>query len=303
MKKNVFRCMILAALLTGLTGCQKSDNDSEWKKEDKLLEDEQTEATSQDEMTSESQEDEDTTSTDVEASLGMEMNQLDLSGYTFHNDEALNEVIKYTNENIVDDLLDGGQHFKSHIARKILEKDGYVGFDEQLLEVFCNDLITTAFDANVVYVSDAEDMGDYYRIGICTVREEDDYRGNEYYYCDNNYLAFYASIFKEGGEYYILPFDYKDADLYAPVFGCAKGQAATGAQLIVAKNYLFERMSNEAACQDTHRDLFAERLAEMEAYGHEQQEQGYVDYYNNPGTYSQDDTSEIFFEEPPVAVY
>lgn len=119
MKKNVFRCMILAALLTGLTGCQKSDNDSEWKKEDKLLEDEQTEATSQDEMTSESQEDEDTTSTDVEASVGMEMNQLDLSGYTFHNDEALNEVIKYTNENIVDDLLDGGQH-SSPIFRTVL---------------------------------------------------------------------------------------------------------------------------------------------------------------------------------------
>lgn len=295
MRKKILGGFVGFLLVTGVIGCGSTgiEKETELSKEDKepeiysVAEGQTTEESNVLDTVTESDGVEETTNAECEIS---ENGCYDLSGFTFDNDEKLNEVIEYVNENILDDFLDGGEHFKAYIARNTLTKDGYVGFDEGLLDVFYTDLMTTVFDAEVVYVSDAEDMGDYYRIGICTVLEDDNYLGKEFYYNDFNYCTFYASVFEENGAYYILPFDYLDVDLYAPIFGCAKGTSATGVQTVGARRYLLERMNNEAACQDTDREFYAKRLAELEEES---------DFYNREENVKE----EIIFLEPPVLMY
>lgn len=294
MRKKTLGCFMGFFLVIGIAGCGSTERvkETEVQKEDTIreeqtvIEEKMVEGSVIEEV-SRADVSEETTIAECEDIIS---ECYDLSGVTFNNDDKLNDVIEYVNEYILDDFLDGGKHFKAYIARNTLEKDGYVGFDEGLLDVFYTDLMTTVSNAEVVYVSDAEDMGNYYRIGICTVLEEDTYLGKDFYYNDFNYCAFYASVFEENGAYYILPFDYLDADLYAPIFGCAKGISATGVQTVGARRYLLERISNEAACQDTDREIYAQYLAELEEES---------DYYNRP----ENVTEEIIYLEPPVLTY
>lgn len=230
---------------------------------------------------------------------------VNLDSVEMDDSDEMNAVAKYVNENILDDFLDGFGHFEDHIAKDVLEEAGYVGFDERLLKPFFLELDFWTDGADVVYLSDVEYMEelDYYRIGICTTMVGASYSSTEYNYNYNNYCAFYASVFERNGKYTVLPFDYEDADLYAPMFGCSIGEPATGAQQQLASDYLIERIMNEAACQSTDRELFAKRLEELEEKGRELKEEGYKDTYNQPGVYSDSAYEGMFYEEPPTLVY
>lgn len=292
MRKRALGCFMGFILMIGVTGCNSVEIEDETRKQ-KEEKEQEIQIVEKEQSVEKGNILENILELDVIENTILEKDEnncYDLSGFTFDNNEKLNEIIEYVNENILDDFLENGEHFKESIARNTLIRDGYVGFNEELLDVFYSDLMTTVSDAEVAYVSDAEDMGNYYRIGICTVREEDNYFDKEFYYNDFNYCAFYASVFEENEVYYILPFDYLDADLYAPIFGCAKGESATGVQTVGARRYLLERISNEAACQDTDRELFNRRLAELEEE---------ADYYNR----TENIMEEIIFLETPVLVY
>lgn len=231
---------------------------------------------------------------------------VNLDSVEMDDSDEINAVAKYVNENILDDFLDGFGHFEDHIAKDVLEEAGFVGFDERFLKPFFSELDFLTNNDEVVYLSDVEYVKelDYYRIGICTTMIGKSYFSTEYnYYYNGSYCAFYASVFERNGKYTVLPFDYADADLYAPMFGCSIGEPATGAQQQLASDYLIERIMNEAACQSTDRELFAKRLAELEEKGRELEAQGYKDTYNQPGVYSDSAYEEMIYEEPPTLVY
>lgn len=216
------------------------------------------------------------------------------------NDEKLNEIKIYIENNIFDDFFEGGEHFIDHFAYEMFELSGYVGYNENLLYQF-TEFFRHIINNDFIYVLNVEDMGFYYRIIMCAADEPLGYGYDEYGYYFEYYNAFYASVYEINDVYKILPFDYEAMDVYCHMFGCGKNVAATNIEKDLAAQVLERAISSGVGCSEVRRDYYNREVAKCVEKEQAGLKEGELSIGNRPGVYK--DVFGMEFVESPTITY